>query len=56
MSDQDLEKKWKEMLQETFDKFIDENVGIPKRPGPPSCFGSGDDKEWCVLCNWKDSC
>lgn len=55
MSDQDLEKKWKEMVQETFDKFIDENFGGTK-PGPPSCYGSGDGKDWCVFCEWKADC
>lgn len=55
MSDQDLEKIWKEMLQETFDKFINEYFPGPKA-GPPSCYGSGADKEWCFGCNWRETC
>lgn len=55
MSDQDLEKKWKEMVQETFDKFIEKNFAGPKE-APPSCYGTGDDKDWCIFCKYRDGC
>ena len=55
MTIQELEEKWQEMAKETFNKFIDENIGR-ENGGPPKCFGSGDDHDYCVFCAFQRDC
>ena len=55
MNDQDLEKKWKEMAKETFKRFVDENIGLDSE-ARPKCYGSGDDRSYCLFCEWQSSC
>jgi hypothetical protein len=56
MDPKDLDGKWNEMLKDTFDRFIRENVGY-KEGGPyPACYGTGDNKPQCTICSYKSSC
>ena len=55
MNVQDLEEKWVEMAKETFNKFIDDYIGRDNG-GPPKCFRSGNNHEYCVFCQWQPDC
>lgn len=56
MSNEELDKKWNEIIQEVFDKFIQENVGYEGDSGQPVCFGTGNDRPYCVFCDYRKSC
>ena len=56
MDQKELDRKWNEMLGETFDRFIRENVGYKEDSPYPACYGTGDAKSQCVVCSHKNSC
>jgi len=56
MDQKELDVKWNEMLGETFDRFIRENVGYNEGSRYPSCYGTGNGKPQCVACKYKDAC
>jgi hypothetical protein len=56
MDQKELDKKWSEMLRETFDRFIRENVGYKEGTPYPVCFGSGDNQPRCTACNLRSNC
>jgi hypothetical protein len=56
MDQKELDGKWNEMLGETFDRFIRENVGYKEGAPYPTCYGTGDNKSLCVACKYKNAC
>jgi hypothetical protein len=56
MDRKELDKKWNELLQEAFDRFIRENVGYKEGTPYPACYGTGDEKPQCVSCKYKNAC
>ncbi|MBN1782586.1 hypothetical protein JW948_15730 [bacterium] len=56
MDDKKLEEIWNGIMQEAFDKFIEENVGSGTDGIKPACFGSGDARDWCRYCAFKPTC
>ena len=57
MDEDKLKEIWTEMQKETFDAFIKENIGYSDTKGTlPKCFGSGDDRPWCMNCAIQISC
>jgi hypothetical protein len=56
MDQKELERKWKEMLGETFDRFIRENVGYKEGTPYPACYGTGDNKPLCAACSHRNTC
>jgi hypothetical protein len=68
MATKNLEKKWNEALDNAFQKFIKENVGLKeikkeevtkKVKGPsrgPACYGTGDGKSYCRTCRFYAAC
>jgi hypothetical protein len=56
MDQKELEGKWNEMLGETFDRFIRENVGYKEGSAYPACYGTGDNRTQCAACKFKGNC
>jgi len=56
MDEKKLTEIWEQMTQETFNDFIKENVGYEAKGDKPACYGSGDDKPWCIRCNYQATC
>lgn len=56
MDQEELEKIWEEMMQETFNTFIEQHVGYEPKGDKPTCYGSGDNMHWCFQCNYKSTC
>ena len=52
----DLEKKWDELVKQTFDQFINEYIGRKEEQEPPKCYGSGNNQVFCQYCEWKPTC
>ena len=50
-----LDAVWQSMLEDTFDRFIEENIGYSE-DGLPECHGSGDSVAWCSFCVNQESC
>lgn len=50
-----LEERWKELVKETFEDFARTEIGLDSE-GRPACFGSGDNKEFCIWCDWQPYC
>ena len=56
MNTEELEKKWEEAAKATFDAFIKDNVGYKGESDQPDCFGTGDDRKYCVACAYRSQC
>jgi hypothetical protein len=53
-----LEQMWEETLKEAFDSFIEENIGYKtgEEGEQPACYGTGDEKKFCLICPYVQSC
>ncbi len=56
MDQEELNRKWNELLEEAFDRFIRENVGIREGGIEPACYGTGDAKPQCIVCKFRGAC
>ena len=57
MDQEILDQKWDEMAKATFNQFISDYVGTKdENEGKPDCFGTGNDRKYCVYCPYKPSC
>ena len=56
MPNDELEKKWNEIVQQAFHTFIQENVGYQEKSDQPVCYGTGDNKSYCQVCPFQKTC
>ena len=55
MGNEELQKKWNDLMKETFQRFVDENIGTDD-DGRPKCYGTGDGESWCQVCFYRPTC
>ena len=55
MDTKETEKDWEKLINETFNTFIREKVGLDAE-GRPACFGTGDAKSYCTFCSYREIC
>jgi hypothetical protein len=56
MNTEELEKKWEETAKAAFDAFIRDNIGYKSDSDQPTCFGTGDERKYCLPCPYKRTC
>lgn len=58
MDQSELDAKWEAALTATFNTFIKDNIGYKEVDGQeaPECYGTGDDRSYCVRCDFQPTC
>jgi len=56
MDKEALKKKWQQLQEEAFERFLKEDLGAVSESEPPVCYKSGNGDPWCSVCTFHPTC